>query len=169
MLHAAAGQRHAGACMQLCDLELDFGSGDEEALKWYRRGRELGHPHDPLSLGILSRMAKGGLDEDDVARVERRAHRGSAADQYEVGVWHADDGDMAEAYRWFALASRHAPGNPIRPAPWGTPLRAVRLLEQVQDEDERKRAHRLVDEYERTHRQQAFCGYVVRLWRRLRN
>ena len=53
---------------------------------------------------------------------------------------------------WFAKASGHTPGKPLPDGGYATPERAIRLLEQVLNEKERRLAHRraielLVGEY----------------------
>ena len=172
-LLAAAEQGHAEACMNLCYLEIEFGLGEPEGIKWYRRARELGHPHDAFILGITSPYKIKlffGTFENFVSRVKRRAKRGDAEDQYLLGCWYAEGKspfpqNLIRAYAWFVVAAgsppqdlrralshsqaRHAPayGPPLGQEDWDTPMRAVRLLEQVLDDDERRLAHRLANYY----------------------
>ncbi len=57
--------------------------------------------------------------------------------------------NFIQAYAWFVVAAGFPPQDTRRTLPnsWGTPMRAVRLLEQVLDDDERRLAHRLADYY----------------------
>jgi len=154
-LLAASEQGHAKACMELCHLELEFGVGEPEGIKWYRRARELGHPHDASTLGIYPPIEKPTSDSS-VSGVKNRAKRGVTEDQYLLGCWYAK-GDppfhrnFIRAYAWFVVAAGFRPGETQRTwsysQDWGTPMRAVCLLEQVLFDDERRLAHRLANYY----------------------
>lgn len=50
-LLSAAVKGHAKSCMALCELEFTCGNPDW-GFNWYRRGRDLGHPHDVRALMI---------------------------------------------------------------------------------------------------------------------
>ena len=110
-LLAAAEQGHAEACMNLCYLEIEFGLGEPEGIKWYRRARELGHPHDAFFLGIYSNDKWFFATSDKfVSRVKRRAKRGDAEDQYLLGCWYAEGEspfpqNLIRAYAWFVVAA----------------------------------------------------------------
>jgi hypothetical protein len=49
LLWSAAVRGHAKACMALCELEFTCENSDW-GRNWYRRGRDLGHPHDVEAL-----------------------------------------------------------------------------------------------------------------------
>jgi hypothetical protein len=51
MLLSAAVRGHAKSCMALCELEFTCENADW-GFNWYRRGRDLGHPHDVEAIGI---------------------------------------------------------------------------------------------------------------------
>lgn len=157
-LLAAAEQGHAKACMELCYLEIEFGLGEPEGIKWYRRGRELGHPHDPWFLLIYPQALEYPFWSFDkvVAGVKRDAKCGSREDQYILGLWYAGGTppfhrNIFQAYAWFVVAASFSQEETRRTwsnsKDWNTPMRAVRLLEQVLDDDERRLAHRLANYY----------------------
>ena len=115
-LLAAAEQDHAAACMSLCYLEIEFGLGEVEGLKWYRRARELGHPHDPSNLLIWGPMVKyfTGIFEDVVSKTKCRAMQGDPDDQYRMGCWYVEGEppfhrNFIRAYAWFVVASNSPP------------------------------------------------------------
>ena len=142
MLLAAAEQGHAAACMDLCYHEVEFGL-PREGFRWYRRGRELGHPHDANSLGIFG----GGFDkvffgthEAAIARAEKQAKRGHPEMQYLIGTCHAVGEfsyrmDASKAYAWFVVSG--LPGA----------REAQRRLEGVFDTSELHDAKRLAAQY----------------------
>ena len=157
-LLAAAEQGHAKACMELCYLEIEFGRGESEGIKWYRRGRELGHPHDPWFLSIYPQNLEYHFGPFDkvVAGVKRRAKCGSREDQYILGLWYAGGTppfhrNVFQAYAWFVVAASFRLEKPrltwFRWEDWNNPMRAVHLLEQVLDNDERRLANRLANYY----------------------
>jgi TPR repeat protein len=159
-LRAAAEQGHAEACMELCYIEIEFGGlipkvdfSDREAgaIKWYRRARELGHPHAPsyLMLGGPNLKWFFGTYDGVVSSIKRRAKRGVSEDQYHLGclsLW-----NIYRAYAWFVVAAGCPPEETRRtlscPDDWRTPTRGIRLLEQVFNDDERRLAHRLANYY----------------------
>ena len=155
-LQMACENGHAEACIELCHEHLEFLDGEEIGLKWYRLGRKLGHPHAPTYLGVQDHFKP--LTSNWKAAVEsalRAAEDGNSSAQYTIGCLYANGEkllggqDIVRAYAWFALAAHHQPGAPISRSSdpnvvvvdWGTPERAIRLLEGVLDEQELRAAH----------------------------
>ena len=148
MLVAAAEQGHAGACMELCNLETEYGSGEPEGIRWYRRAIELGHPHELAFLGILDRSKF----VPPVSKVEKGARRGQSEHQYLLGCWYASIDppfrqNMIRAYAWFAVAAQNTRRTEPYAKDWGSPMRAVRLLEKVLNDSELRRGRRLENYY----------------------
>ena len=132
---AAAEQGHAKACMVLADHYMvtnmdypDAASPITEGAKWYRRGRELGQPHDPVCLSLQENCCPGGSGvgwlpnehlvavtdlskpKEWIAKHIAKARSGDIVVQYCVACWCACrpdiSRDLEQAYAWFRVASR---------------------------------------------------------------
>jgi TPR repeat protein len=148
---AAADQGHMKACMLLCEIFHDIYFDYEEAAKWYRRGRQLGHPHDPEALWF------GKIFETDaqLGHVADRAENGSLYDQRLLGLHYASitPPDFQMAYAWLSGGLSHAFGDTVPPYEYGEDksIRAWRFLNLILDEDELQRAQSLAAKIRTNH------------------
>jgi TPR repeat protein len=151
---AAADQGHAKACMMLCELHWDILFDQEGAAKWYRRGRQLGHPHDNYILGFksLGFPMEAGVDLEHLIQ---SAERGKLREQRALGLYYASVSppDFIKAYAWLAQGLRHALSNSIPPYKYGEDrtIRALRFLHLVLDNDELEQVQKLISEIEAQH------------------
>ena len=147
--------------MAISAYHFDHGDGEATGVKWYRRARELGHPHDPVTLGIRAPFFGSGW-ACRPGRAERRfkktAISGDRQSQYQLGALYMNGAygtveSIIDAYAWFSVAANYKPDSPTRPrkslshySGWGTAERAVRLLELVFTDEERAAAHAVARE-----------------------
>ena len=173
---AAAVQDHAEACMALAALEFDRNPvALDEAVRWYRRGRELGQAHDASGLCLLSPYEdyKPLYVDSQAWWLERKltpALAGKIDAQYFVARLFAfGDADVApdfqKAYAWFRVASREFSENNLASLPstrglgWQAPIRfaeiraarAALILGCVLDDEALSRAQALAKEYRERH------------------
>lgn len=174
---AAAKQNHAEACMALAEAEiLDRYNTNAitEGIEWYRKGRELGHPHEPWSLDIENFSILPIASESFrmipwLSKYIGKANRGKIDAQYSIACLYAHgDRDvppnLPEAYAWFRVAARELQGREFgelslewdyREAPVHyveiRAARAVKILELAFDEEELSRALTLANEYVAKH------------------
>jgi len=154
-LGRAAENGHPAACMELADLEIWTRyydpEGVAEGVRWYKKGRELGHEDDPWIFGITSPVL---LDKAG-------AKNGKLLAQYDVGGYCAHEQKLIEAYAWFWVAARD-----LRHLPFDTVFRirikrsffqtaniqllaarSFNLLEMVFNDEETEQSRRLAKEY----------------------
>jgi hypothetical protein len=151
---AAAEQGHAEACMALCKLYWDFYYDQENAAHWYRRGRELGHPHDQDKLGFTV-FGINIETELELEHLIQTAKLGKLREQRYLGLHYASVSppDFIKAYAWLAQGFSHALGNSIPPYKYGEDrtIRTLRLLHLILDHDELEQAKRLISEIKVQH------------------
>lgn len=82
-----------------------------EAVKWYRKGAEVGDERSQYRLGVMYAEGRGGLPKDDVEAVNlyrKSAERGCLDAQYQLGLRYAEGKtvpkDALQAYLWLSFA-----------------------------------------------------------------
>jgi hypothetical protein len=162
-LQKACEQKNSRACMMLCELELDridhipfygdIGAEREEAaLRWYARARELGHPHNPSTLGLHREPIKDfGLNysEEDANHWDLQyAKAGSTREQWKVAC---ASSDCVTAYAWSYVAANSQRRHPIFEDPIKRERQRAaavcRRFERVSTDDEMKKAHKMATTY----------------------
>ena len=165
-LRKAAEQGHAGAAIRISDYFVGELGDESEGVKWYRRAIEAGHPHCGDALGIAVPFYSGFSiwgeravsPKEKIPRERTLAKGGDPDAQYRLGALFANGVgvslDLVQAYAWFVVAARPELNQSITSTSqhrtiqdWGTPARAVRVLEQVMVENELELAKSLASDY----------------------
>jgi hypothetical protein len=164
-LEAAAQQGHARACMERCLIELEWSGDGELARSWYRRGRQLGHPHD------LSFLEYYGMDWKDwavlgpgaptKAELIEHAEAGDSGAQFMMSECYAagEHGfpfDLIRSFAW--CATSHLPPSSMEGhikirnleelrSYLTQASNTLRILDSVFDDEERAQAFALVEKF----------------------
>lgn len=90
----------------------------EEAIKWYRKAAEKGHPEAQRNLGYSYFISHNGIQKNDVEAVKwflKAAAQGETMAQYLLGICYRDgDGvrkDSTEAVKWWRRAAEQGDKN----------------------------------------------------------
>lgn len=164
-LRVAAEEGNAGAAMQICDYFIDDLGDESEGVKWYKRARAAGHPPCANALGIEAPYYTDNIwrkaevpPKEKLPQERRLGKAGDPAAQYRLGALFANGAgvslDFVQAYAWFVVSARPGLNQSLTSTSkhgaipdWGTPSRAVRVLEQVMEEGELELAKILATDY----------------------
>ncbi len=148
----ASENGHAEACMELAEIYTVYQADEPQAVRWYRRGRELGASHDISKFVFFCGIDKP-LEKNYQARLERNAYRSDKQAQYSLAHGYALGEtfplSLPDAYAWAAIAidySEYLPAAADYVCPeehwggYGKPERLARLLANVLSKDEMQEA-----------------------------
>ncbi len=164
-LQRAAEQGSPEAAMGRCYYLMLYIGDEAEGVACYRQAITAGQPHRGDALGIQAPVYRDFVwgkkvipPTERIPRERSLARAGDPGAQYRLGTLFANGAgvqlDFVQAYGWFAVAAR--PGQELAITTswkhpviedWGTPARAVRLLDQVMDSGELGMARSLATDY----------------------
>lgn len=165
---AAAELGGGKECMLLCTMLHDYYFSHpivwQECAKWYRRGRQSGHPHDPKvlwfqrdpRLPLFGDPPKEAPDIDkDVVAISARAKKGSLPNQRLLGQYYAGTSppDFVSALAWLRAGMSHSYGGRV-PDWQHLEDRAIgtwRLLELILEGNELKQSKALESKIKHDH------------------
>ena len=107
---AAAARGDAEAQIQMGSLYENVKKDMSEAIKWYRKAAEQGHPDAAYFVGVAY-LTGDGVKKDKEEALKWfffAAERGSATSEFLIGKYYEfGKKDLSEALKWYRRAARH--------------------------------------------------------------